>query len=277
MASSEARRKEYWARINRAVDYIENHLGQEMTLADIAAAAYFSPFHFHRIFRSLMGEPVNAFVQRVRLERAALLLRANPDTPVTRVAMECGYVNPAAFSRAFRSAFGCTPSEWRRGLGETGKDRIAQGKEGKEGAPSARYPSEAEGIDPESRARRKKMAEELRMDVRVEELPAQTVAYIRHVGPYQGDSELFRGLFGRLFQWRAPETSSGSGGSYAQARFELNPEDYAAAWGAVFGDWLPESGYQPDDRIVFERYLNNPGEHPQGKHIVEICIPVKPL
>jgi methylphosphotriester-DNA--protein-cysteine methyltransferase len=56
MASGEARRKEYWARINRAVDYIESHLGEEMTLQDIAVAAYFSPYHFHRIFKSFMGE-----------------------------------------------------------------------------------------------------------------------------------------------------------------------------------------------------------------------------
>jgi AraC family transcriptional regulator len=66
-------------------------------------------------------------------------------------------------------------------------------------------------------------------------------------------------------------------GTYAQARFELNPDQYEAAWEAVCGEWLPESGYQPDDGIPFERYLNDPGEHPEGKHIVEICIPVKPL
>ena len=186
------------------MDYVENHLGEEMTLGEIAAAAYFSPFHFHRIFRSLMGEPVSAFVQRVRLEKAALLLRANRETPVTRIAMDCGYGNPAAFSRAFRSAFECTPSEWRKGTPGSSKDCTAQGKVGKEEPPAIPYPSEADGIDPVSRTRRERMAEELKMDVRVEELPQQTVAYIRHVGPYQGDSELFEGLFGRLFQWAGP-------------------------------------------------------------------------
>jgi AraC family transcriptional regulator len=43
------------------------------------------------------------------------------------------------------------------------------------------------------------------------------------------------------------------------------------------GGWFPESGYQPGDGVCFESYLNNPEEHPEGKHIVEICIPVKPL
>jgi AraC family transcriptional regulator len=67
------------------------------------------------------------------------------------------------------------------------------------------------------------------------------------------------------------------GGTYAQALFELDPGGYAAAWEAVYGGWLPESGYQPDDRLAFERYLNDPKDHPEGKHIVEICILVKPL
>ena len=317
-----ARRDEYWARINRAVDYIENHLGEEMTLRDIASAAYFSPFHFHRIFKSLMGETVHQFVQRVRLERAARLLLADRRKPVTRIAMECGYLNPAAFSRAFRTAFACSPTEWRRGCGNMSKNGIAGGKGSKEDGQAAGYSLGANEVDPYSRTRREIMAKEMKMDVRVEDLPEVTVAYIRHVGPYQGDSELFGGLFSRLFQWagprnliRFPETQilsiyhddpdltdeekqrvsvgitvpadtpvSGevgkmtlAEGRYAQARFELEPDQYQSAWEAVYGGWLPESGYQPDDRVPFERYLNNPEEHPEGKHIVEICVPVKPL
>ena len=42
-------------------------------------------------------------------------------------------------------------------------------------------------------------------------------------------------------------------------------------------DWLPDSGYQPDDRLCFEDYLNDPGEDAKGTHIFDICIPVKPL
>ena len=43
------------------------------------------------------------------------------------------------------------------------------------------------------------------------------------------------------------------------------------------GEWLPESGYQPDDRLCYEIYLNDPTTNPQRKHIVDICEPVKPL
>ncbi len=68
-----------------------------------------------------------------------------------------------------------------------------------------------------------------------------------------------------------------AGGMYAIAHFEIAVHQYPDAWTAVYGGWLPESGYQPDDRPAFERALNNPQEHPEGKHIVDICVPVKPL
>jgi AraC family transcriptional regulator len=66
-------------------------------------------------------------------------------------------------------------------------------------------------------------------------------------------------------------------GRYAAAHFEIAPDQYGDAWNAVFGGWLPESGYQPADSPSFELYLNNPEEHPEGKHIFDICVPVKPL
>jgi AraC family transcriptional regulator len=166
----------------------------------------------------------------------------------------------------------------------------------------------------------KETSSELSADVTVREMPERTVAYIRHVGPYAGDADLFAGLFGRLFRWAEPrglfrpgETEVMSvyhddpaiteeqklrvsacltvppdtevegevgkmtiaGGRYATARFELKPQDYGAAWQAVYGGWLPESGYQPDDRPAFELYHGQPG--PDGRNTVDICVPVKPL
>ncbi|MBN1480158.1 AraC family transcriptional regulator [candidate division KSB1 bacterium] len=67
------------------------------------------------------------------------------------------------------------------------------------------------------------------------------------------------------------------GGKYAMAKFEIDATQFRDAWAAVYAGWFPDSGYQPDDRPAFELYLNDPKEHPEGKHIVEICAPVKPL
>ena len=68
-----------------------------------------------------------------------------------------------------------------------------------------------------------------------------------------------------------------SGGTYAVASFELAPDEYEEAWDLVFGDWLSQSGYQPDEGLCFELYKNDPKEHPEHKCLVDICVPVKPL
>lgn len=64
------------------------------------------------------------------------------------------------------------------------------------------------------------------------------------------------------------------GGKYMVARFELSPKDFQKAWDWVYGEWLPGSGYQPDDRPCFEMYGE---ECTKEKFIVDICVPVKPL
>lgn len=67
------------------------------------------------------------------------------------------------------------------------------------------------------------------------------------------------------------------GGLFAVAHVEISGDEYGAAWDKLMGEWLPESGYQPDDRLCYEVYLNDPDQHPQHKHIVEICEPIRPL
>jgi len=67
------------------------------------------------------------------------------------------------------------------------------------------------------------------------------------------------------------------GGRCAVGRFEVGSSEFQSAWDYMYSDWLPQSGFQPDDRSSYEILLNSPHEHPEHKHIVEICIPVKPL
>jgi AraC family transcriptional regulator len=162
----------------------------------------------------------------------------------------------------------------------------------------------------------------MNVEVEVRDLPEMHVAYVRHVGPYKGDTQLFERLFGQLMQWagprglmRPPETKLLSvyhddpniteeaklrvsvcmtvpedtavegeigkmtipGGKYAAAHFELLPDQYPKAWNAIFQGWLPQSGYEPDDKPCFELYLNDPKEHPENKCVVDICVPVRPM
>lgn len=67
------------------------------------------------------------------------------------------------------------------------------------------------------------------------------------------------------------------GGKYAIGKFEITVDQYQEAWDMICGVWLPNSGYQPDDKPCYELMLNDPETHPEHKHIIEIFVPVKPL
>jgi AraC family transcriptional regulator len=104
----------YTTRINRVLDYIQSNLGGDLSLPTLARVAHLSPFHFHRIFKAMVGETLGGFVRRVRLERSAQVLRASPDITISRVAMKVGFDGLPQFSRAFKEHFGLSPSAWDR-------------------------------------------------------------------------------------------------------------------------------------------------------------------
>ncbi len=66
-------------------------------------------------------------------------------------------------------------------------------------------------------------------------------------------------------------------GKYAVAEFDIEAHEIERAWDLMFNEWLPKSGFQPDDRYCFERYLNNPQNHPQKRTFLQIAIPVTSL
>ncbi len=67
-------------------------------------------------------------------------------------------------------------------------------------------------------------------------------------------------------------------GEFAITRVEVkDPKEYEQAWNSIYRDWLPENGYEPDNRPCYEIYRNDPKKDPEGKQIVDLCVPVKPL
>src|SRR5258707_2156709 len=95
----------YAERIHRVLDYITEHLDEPLPLARLARVAHFSPFHFHRLFKTLVGESVHALTRRLRLEKAVFLMKHAPRTTLTTVALRCGFASSSDFSRAFKQAY----------------------------------------------------------------------------------------------------------------------------------------------------------------------------
>jgi AraC family transcriptional regulator len=110
-------RAELFQRACLARDQIEDSPGQAVPLADLAAAACLSPFHLHRVFRSVFGETPFEMGRRRRIERAKALL-ARRRTPVAEVAAATGFESESAFSRSFRAVTGMSPSAYRRSLAD---------------------------------------------------------------------------------------------------------------------------------------------------------------
>ena len=94
----------YYERILRALVHIQEHLEDPLDLDTLARIACFSPYHFHRIFRGLVGETLADHIRRLRLEKAAQRLKST-ERPVTDIAFEAGYAAHEAFTRAFRARF----------------------------------------------------------------------------------------------------------------------------------------------------------------------------
>lgn len=291
----------YKERILAVLLHIQRHLDEELALGELARVAHFSPFHFHRIFRGLVGESVKEHVRRLRLERAAARLKFD-DAPVVNVALEAGYETHEAFTRAFGAMFGCPPSEYRR---TEHQRRVAQ-------APSGVHYQPARDLDDFEPL----FIGEIPMDVRIEELPAMQVVFARGVGPYQQVAQQAwqrlctwagpRGLFGpntlclgichddpdvtppdkirydAAMTISRPVTPEGDigvqeipAGRYAVTTHRGPYEKLKETWGGLCGQWLPRSGHRLRSAPSFEIYRNDPNTTPPQDLVTDLFAPIE--
>ncbi|TFF20468.1 helix-turn-helix domain-containing protein [Jiella endophytica] len=103
----------YHDRMQRALDYIDRHLDDDLDLDTVSAVAAFSKFHFHRQFTAIFGLSVHRYVQLARMKRASFRLAYLDCDSVTDIAMDAGYDAPGAFARAFRQRVGQSPKAFR--------------------------------------------------------------------------------------------------------------------------------------------------------------------
>ncbi len=102
-------------RIRRAVEFMHAQLDRELSLKEIAAASFLSPFHFARLFKKLTGASPHAYLASLRSKRAQLLL-AESDYSITEISSRVGYASASHFTKAFRQSTGLTPRAFRKAL-----------------------------------------------------------------------------------------------------------------------------------------------------------------
>lgn len=104
----------YAKRLNLVIDYIYDHLNEDLSVEHLSEVANFSKFHFHRQFSNYTGITVFKLVQLLRLRRAAYELTLASSLSVLDIAMNARFESAESFSRAFKKAFGQTPSQFRK-------------------------------------------------------------------------------------------------------------------------------------------------------------------
>lgn len=99
--------------LERAIEYIENHLDENIGLNDVSRETGYSYSHMTRLFSSILGESVGHYIQRRRLYNASKKL-IHSDQRIIDIALDCGYKSPEAFSRAFKAFLGSSPADYRK-------------------------------------------------------------------------------------------------------------------------------------------------------------------
>lgn len=275
-------RQDYEDRLLVVLRHIQGHLDGPGSLSELAELAHFSPFHFHRIFRAMVGENVGEYIRRLRLERAAQALTTGGD-PVLTIALQAGYDFHEAFTRAFGLAYGRSPSAFRREPRETDLPS----------ATNLHYQSSAAAVVFVPLTILSGGA----MDVRIETIEPIRVAYLGATGPY---GSTFPPLWNRLNDYAArkgldraetvrlsvprddprctdPDELRGEacisvpgdfvpdegvqvqtipGGKYAVARFAGPREGLYQAWCDLCAQWIPANGHQPRAAPCFELNRN---------------------
>jgi AraC family transcriptional regulator len=106
-------KSEYIPNIRNAIDYIEMNIKKRLSLVEIASVAYYSEYHFHRVFTLITGFTVNEYIRKRRISEAAKEL-VICDKKIRDISYQYGFSNQESFTRAFQDYFKITPSEYRR-------------------------------------------------------------------------------------------------------------------------------------------------------------------
>nr|WP_316654390.1 AraC family transcriptional regulator [uncultured Gellertiella sp.] len=274
----------YESRLQRVIAHIHDHLEDDLDMDRLGEIACLSPWHWHRIYRAVQGETLQATVKRLRLQRAARALIATGRS-VAEIARDSGYPNVQSFTRTFSAAYGKPPAEFRKtGLHVNLSQAILNGD-------NSMY------------------------DVIFRDEPPVDAIGIDHTGPYTEIGQAFdrlnglarsRGLFGpgaRIYgvyyddpEGRDPRTLRSvaclstsdtarpvepplrrlkiAGGRYAVLTHKGPYSSLPLAYQWLYQQWLRSADVEVRNEPPIEIYLNTPMDTAPQDLITEICIPV---
>ncbi len=298
--------EEYIKRINKVLTYIDKNLDTELSLQKISNIAYYSPFHFHRLFKAITNETLNTYITRKRIESAAMMLIHKKAVKISEISNKYGFNNDSTFSRTFKKIYGQSPTEFRK----SNKDNFSKISKIDSNIGKANF------ITDEYLCNIINLKNWIKMNAKIEitEMPKMNLAYVTQIG-VSGIENAFQ----RIIKWATPKellkkkdtnvcrvfhdsfkvtdadkvrmsigiltnkhiTVDGEvglttieKGKNIVGRFIIEPKEFEKSWESLF-IWMNENGYKKADRYPFEIYHNNFNDHPEKKCIVDLIIPIE--
>lgn len=280
--------KYYLEEVNRAIEYIESNVSDGIGLKEISASSNLSKYHFHRVFKSIIGNTSKNYLTRLRLQKSSFLLK-NTTKKIKDIAFDCGYSSPETFTRAFKSLFSITPSQFRISIREEVKNKQV-----------AYLNTSLKNLsvsDPKI--------------VTIEDL---NLAYVRHFGDYSKVSISFQ----KLMLWASaneklklhpinlgikhdnpdlaenstirfdaclltkteikPEGEIGykkiKGGKFAVFRYTGPYETIYSVYDYIYNVCLFQYGWELRDEVTFEWYINSPPKYTPDQLVTDFYLPI---
>jgi len=297
---------DYKNRINRVFEFIDENLESDLSLNTVSKIAFFSPFHFHRIFKFITNETLNTYITRKRIEKTASVLLRKPEVSVSELSLQYGFNDNSSFTRTFKKYYGISPTEFRKqNPNKFSKIRQLESKNGQEYPDYEKYICNINNL---------KKWTEMNAKIEIKETPELNLAGVTHVGingienafvkltKWANSKNLLKNpeakmgrIFYDSFKITAPDkvrmsiflTTNDSfeaegeinkltinKGTCIVGRFEITPNDFEKSWTGLF-IWMNENGYKKSIENPFEVYHNDFRKHPENKFIVDLYIPIE--
>jgi len=280
----------YARRFNRVFDYIDAHLDEELSVERLSQVANFSKYHFHRQFSEYAGIGISRYVQLMRLKRASYRLVFSEETAIIEIALEAGFENPESFSRAFKKAFGQTPSQFRTAPAwHAWKARYPIAKRHRRGTMDVKIVDFAETPvaalehrgKPETVPDSVRVFIEWRKQSKLSPVESSRTLGIVYDDPKTAEPEAFRFDICGEVSGDVPENPQGvvqkviPGGRCAVVRHLGSHERIGESIYPLYREWLPRSGEEPRDFPLVFHYVNLLPETPEHELITDVYLPLR--
>lgn len=271
--------------VNKAIDYIVEHLDEEISIEDVAAYCHFSKYYFSRLFKAETGESIYAFIKRLKLEESAIRIKLEKNKLITDIGIDYGY-SSSNYSSAFKKHHNISPAEFRQG---TNSNYV----------PHPFY---------QDKLAKFQSFQDYDKKIEIKDLEDFFVIHERHIGNY---IELGKNWFEFLEKYKSyikkdtllierfyddpaitdvkqclydlcitvkkdcplENVTTIEGGKFAVYPFEGAVEDIFVAFQGVYNIWLAGSSFEMDERYGLDIYRSMDRENMQV--VMDLCIPIK--